>query len=677
MRCRFFWADVLLTLVFQQGTLTGLRHAVKTMPFDPESIVGKALDIIELQPEEPAALGRTALIWLSIIGAPLDVTGFCEALAVAQQDSQFLEPTLDREGIPTAEYVADCCKALISVDPGTSTVVLAHEELANSVRHKWENHFQEEKVRLTSACLNYLLLDDFSSGPCNDVMSLKLRQRERPFFDYAANAWAKHLQSLGAEIPPHIMHLVKQFFGTREHLEAAIQTFKVGKYARINSFNGFLHPSYIRSMSKLQISARLSLVAMTKDLLAEEQDPVQEDQFGRTPLLEACDNRSPEIFKLLFQKGLQNHSVELLRNIFGWRDIQEYYERDIQTTESVAAALERNDLTALTFMITNDQSSANMTNETGTPALHLAVRTRNERIIQLLLTPKTDVNAPDRDGMTALHVAASLRSEEKADSVQAQIKIIDLLLEHDAKIDGVAGPANSLSRSHSIRSFVRHDDIEDRRKKSLDTAHGSILTVQRNPEDTIIDVATPLFAALEMGNTEVVKHLLTMGADPDLGPDNKKPLHWAAHSNDCEMIKLLLYYGADPDIRSSVGSSVLHEVIRQSDHKTISLLLGSGANVNWKDASGRTPLFYAIEQQDATIVRQLIQSGTDVGIQDKEGMQALHVAARCENQEILAMVLNACVSINNIDNAGKTPMQYAKEAGREGIVRLLEAASAR
>ncbi|CAI6338235.1 unnamed protein product [Periconia digitata] len=679
----FFWVDILLTLVFQQGTLTGLRHSVKTMPFDPESIVGKALDIIELQPEEPAALGRTALIWLSIIGAPLDVAGFCEALAIANHDSQFLEPSLDREKIPTVEYVADCCKALISVDPGTSTVVLAHEELANTVRHQWGKRFREEQVRLTSACLNYLLLDDFSSGPCDDLKLLKLRQREHPFFEYAANAWAKHLQSLGPDLPPDIMSLVIQLFESHNNLEAAVQVFRVGKYARISSLGGFLWPQYVRSMSKLQISTRFSLTTMTKDLLAKGHDPLQQDRYGRTPLLEACNNRSSEIFELLLQNALQSHSVEHLRDISGWTQIQEYYEREIQTTKSVVAALGRGDLTALTFMITNDQGSANTTNDAGTPALHLAVRTRNEMVIRLVLTPKTDVNASDKDGVTALHVAASLRSGEKAEStkreqfVESQIKIIDLLLEHGATIDGVEGLIKSLKRRHSTRSVVRHDDIDNPRKKSLDTVHGSILTVPRNPEDTITGVATPLFTALQMKNAEVVKHLLTKGADPDLGPDNKKPLYWAARSRDSEMIKLLMYYGADPDIRSSVQSSVLHEVTKQSDHKMISLLLGSGADVNWQDADERTPLFYAIEQQDVNIVRQLIQSGTDVEIRDKNKMQALHVAARYENQEIFAMVLNACGSTNNEDAAGKTPMHYAKEAGHEGTLRLLEAASSR
>jgi ankyrin repeat protein len=680
--CRFFWADILLAWIFPQGTLTGLRHAVNTMPYDPESIVGKALDIIELQPEGPASLGRTALIWLSIIDTPLDVNGLCEALAVAQQDSQFLGSTLDREGIPTADYVAECCKALISVDPGTSTVFLVHEELANSVRHQWKKYFEVEKVRLTSACLSYLLLDGFSSGPCNDATSLKLRQREYPFFDYAANAWAKHLQSFRDKAPPHIMDLVQQLFGSRKHLEAAIQTFKVSEYARISSFNGFLHPPYVSSMSELQISARLSLIGMTKELLVKGQDPTKQDQYGKTALLEACDNRSPEIVELLLGKALQTHSVESLHALFGWKSIEEYYNSEIRNTASVVTALKKEDLTALTFMLTNDPASANTTNETGTPALHLAVKTRDEKIVRLLLTPEADVNALDRDGRTALHVAATLRSGEKTLStkhkafIQTQLKIVDLLRKHHAKIDGDTSSAYPLSHRLSTRSLVREDNAEDDRKNSLGTVRDSIVTARRRPEDTITRVATPLFAALEMGNTEVVKHLLIAGADPDLGPTNKKPLHFAARSKDYEMVKELLYYGADPDIRdSSVEWSVLHEATRQSSHKMISLLLGSGANVNWQDGSHRTPLFYAIEQEDATAVRLLIQSGTDVEIEDKQGLQALHFAAKCGNQEIFAMVLNACDSITKEDSAGKTPMQYAKEARSEGIVRLLEAAS--
>jgi len=95
-----------------------------------------------------------------------------------------------------------------------------------------------------------------------------------------------------------------------------------------------------------------------------------------------------------------------------------------------------------------------------------------------------------------------------------------------------------------------------------DTELVSILLDAGSPVDLFDRIRrTPLYAAVEQNNPEIVKLLLEHHADPNLttlrNPDYPRdkgietPLHIAAQNGYLEVIELLLDYGADPMVIDS------------------------------------------------------------------------------------------------------------------------------
>lgn len=138
-------------------------------------------------------------------------------------------------------------------------------------------------------------------------------------------------------------------------------------------------------------------------------------------------------------------------------------------------------------------------------------------------------------------------------------------------------PDNNQIEKHTINCF-----IED----NFTPEHGHEFKFSFNNTDT------PLMRACWFNRKKIVKELLYIGADVNVGDkDNQTALYNAcSRTNDASLIRRLLKYDALVDIKAPSGLSLLHLA---KTPEIISLLVNAGASTELPDNYDMTPLLCA------------------------------------------------------------------------------------
>ena len=177
--------------------------------------------------------------------------------------------------------------------------------------------------------------------------------------------------------------------------------------------------------------------------------------------------------------------------------------------------------------------------------------------IGALLKQRADVNAPQVDGMTALHWTAY------------------------------------------------HDDLEI--AKLLVRAGANVKAANRYG-------VVPLSLACTNGNADMIELLLKSGADANAPlPGGETPLMTAARTGTLAAVKVLLANGArveDKDERR--GQTALIWAAAEGHAPVVQALIDAGADFRARVPSGLTPLMFAAREGRLHVVRTLLKAGSDV-----------------------------------------------------------------
>ena len=226
-------------------------------------------------------------------------------------------------------------------------------------------------------------------------------------------------------------------------------------------------------------------------------------------------------------------------------------------------------------------------------------------ITKLLLQAGADVNAEsDAYGgrSTTLGLTATSWHPENAG---VQLPLLELLIDHGAKIDGPDGGSAVNGCLHNGRGqaaefFARHGARLD-----LEGAAGvgrlDVVTRFFKDDGSLKRPATKEqlldgFAwACEFGRTSVVHFLLERGVEVDtkLRHDGQTGLHWAAYGGHADTVKLLLERGAPVDVKDDSyggtplgwalyawGNSTESRGKRGRYYETVALLARAGAKLD-------------------------------------------------------------------------------------------------
>jgi ankyrin repeat protein len=176
--------------------------------------------------------------------------------------------------------------------------------------------------------------------------------------------------------------------------------------------------------------------------------------------------------------------------------------------------------------------------------------------LRALLQQRVDVNAPQADGMTALHWATH----------QDDLTLAQLLVQAGA----------------NVKAANRYG-------------------------------VTPLSLACTNGNAAMVEMLLTAGADPNAPlPGGETPLMTAARTGTLGSVKALVARGATVDSKDERrGQTALMWAAAEGHAAVVQTLIDADADFRVRVPSGLTPLLFAVREGRAEVVRVLLKAGAD------------------------------------------------------------------
>jgi len=257
----------------------------------------------------------------------------------------------------------------------------------------------------------------------------------------------------------------------------------------------------------------------------------------------------------------------------------------------------------------------------------------------------------------------------------------------------------ALALSPSCFAGEIHDAVIKGDLAALDRA------LKRNPQQVNSHNApefdTPLLTAVSLGNPEIVKRLLEVGADPSAPTLDQKPitpllracliaperlvetwLFWRAPRRGLSALQ-----AAKETVASESGRKVLREALAaiptemQARLDILALLLAKKPELNKGFIANVTPLTYAMVLPGtgaAKAVKLLIKAGADVNGRNALWQSPLHGAAHLGVEvEIINALLDAGANTEAEDRNGITPLAAAARSGNRANVDALLSHGAR
>ena len=394
------------------------------------------------------------------------------------------------------------------------------------------------------------------------------------------------------------------------------------------------------------------------------------------------------------------------------KSIMKLFEKfyDIYTNALINACL-RNDIkmvSDLLFIVPNE-ININDTSVDGMTPLCIAVLNRNVNIVELLFKhPNINIDKQDSCGKTALYIASQL---DDPCIVQFLLRPRNTVFEYESDIERARLPSFEYSiKNDNSNNMDDYDDMEYQNME-LDMEYydieGRMLKSINNPIDLSWEMAgcspvnttlkgtnpniannsgvSPLWIATSKNNIEIMKLLITYGADLNRADGHKgaTPLFIACEKGNKCAVDLLLAADADVNLpRSSDGISPLNIAAQNGYVHIVDILLKSGADPFQFSRVGSNPFTSAVINGNVKIIKLIYQhllnlkSKTEItefvnANQPINGRTSLHLGCingHYDAVKYLMYTINVDTSKKDFEN--KTALEYAIKNGYKNIVSI-------
>ncbi len=288
----------------------------------------------------------------------------------------------------------------------------------------------------------------------------------------------------------------------------------------------------------------------------------------------------------------------------------------------------------------------NATNEKGQTALHMV---NDEEMMEILLEADADINKRDDDGNTPL---LSHLNEQFLTSLIPGYNLLSDKADHKnvLKLLIRSGADVNMQNDKGVQPLHMASDFETTElllENGADVNAVSCSGIRVSPFEKHVMVDGILQSENKLPLNpewrEITNLMLEYGGDYNTKDKNGNTLfHRAVQMGNTDLVRRLISMGVDVNVKNNEGRTALHLV---KDSKIAEMLLDAGADMEAQDNSGSTPLLYQLEKEwienaipgynlltgkkhnyKTDVFELLIRRGADVRVTTDSGATPLHFA---------------------------------------------------
>ena len=387
--------------------------------------------------------------------------------------------------------------------------------------------------------------------------------------------------------------------------------------------------AYPDGATALHWAAHWGATDLADRLISEGAAVDAANELGITPIAIACRNGSEAMVETLLRADANAFAVE-------------------PSGETVLMSCSRTGLLgAVEKLLAAGAEPNSLETNSGQSALMWAAAEGHTGVVDLLIGAGADVNASSSGRFTPLMFSAR----------SGALEIARLLLDAGADVNATTdeGLSPLLVATASLDAITGSDYrlvVDESEHQDL-----GILLIDHGADVNQSDQygMTALHYAVEMDKPRLLKKLLEKGADPNaqlteglpfrrgdyVGRgeyDGASPFWLATRLGNVEMMRELLSAGADPELRQAWGvtPTMVASGVTQTDSRIVS----------------EDKLIKALELL-------VLEIGTDIHSVDRSGQTAVHGAANVSGNEIIKFLVAQGADPEAVDNRGRTPHDVA------------------
>ena len=631
--------------------VASLRTCLAELPSTYEKAYEITFERILKQPDSIVNLAKRVLNWVLQAKRPLTMLELQHAIVINNLNSKSIDPEI----LESSKIILASCLGMVSLSKTDGRVSIVHATARQFLLTNEQELSGSPQLDVARSCLKYLAFDEFSTGSCDSVASLRQRLVRMPFLDYCAHAWGNHIRQFQGALwddllivlcsPPlcanvwQVVHY--QDLEDSEACEVVFSTQPRNPHGlHVAAFWGFA--GFIMRASKINYG-----------LVIEDFSPV--DSHSWTPLHWAASMGNKETVKSLLNQGV-----------------------DINVSDA-------NDWTPLTFAIVKghydvvkfllsrgaDRKTPNGLNFPSGEWAHVC---SHEDILQLLRDTMDKSNTGDEK----IQPLPKPEEETWKVSIQNLENSMDPL-ELDNALKKCEEPMEELGLyqfAHKRPSFIKSDTTTPELWGTLvkmdnyhwlsDTPKVGISTSLRKQilELAILQEKLSIVRLVVLNDARIRKEI-PRGI---VGGGMRTFLHTAAYGTNASIVAFLIQAGADGGVHDGLDRSPLHLAAAYGSFEVVQAMLEApNLNVDAKEMLGRTAIQWCCalggwryranrSKENIQICQLLLSKGASLSITDDGGHSALHYAIVLRDEEVIKLFLNSGLRLDQRNKKGESPL---------------------